>query len=123
VRDSLWRYWGPLLLYMGVIFYGSAKPRPDAVSNTPDFVLHGAAYFVLALLSIRALSRGLFHRASSLHLWGGVLIAIVYGASDEWHQSFVAGRVASVSDLAYDALGAMLAALVLLLFWRGRGLR
>ena len=46
------------------------------------------------------------------HWWSGkgqalVLIALgaLYGLSDEWHQSFVAGREASAGDLATDALG------------------
>lgn len=83
----------------------------------PDYVLHGSAYFVMAVLAVRALARGLSRPATAAQLWGGVAIAIVYGASDEWHQSFVPERMASGSDLAFDAVGAILAAGALTLFW------
>lgn len=34
-----------------------------------------------------------------------IIIGIIYGASDEFHQSFVPGRSASIWDLAADVLG------------------
>ena len=34
-------------------------------------------------------------------------IAVAYGASDELHQAFVPGRVASLTDLGFDVLGAV----------------
>jgi VanZ family protein len=37
------------------------------------------------------------------------LIALAFAALDEWHQSFVPVRQASVRDVAIDALGAVLA--------------
>ena len=43
----------------------------------------------------------------SLRLAFGVLIlAVLYGISDELHQSFIAGRNMSASDVLVDALGA-----------------
>jgi VanZ family protein len=36
-----------------------------------------------------------------------VLLVIVYGASDEFHQYFVPGRQADVFDLMADSLGAV----------------
>lgn len=118
---TFWRFWGPVMLYMALIFSASAAPRPDPLASTPDIFLHGGAYFVMAVLAVRALSKGLRHRAAPRHLWGGVAIAIVYGASDELHQSFVPGRVAATDDLAFDALGALLAAGSLTLFWNVTG--
>jgi VanZ family protein len=37
-------------------------------------------------------------------------LGLAYAVSDEWHQSFVAGRNGTVTDLAIDALGMGLAA-------------
>jgi VanZ family protein len=34
-------------------------------------------------------------------------VAILYGLSDEWHQSFVPGRTPDVWDLVVDAIGAL----------------
>ena len=39
-----------------------------------------------------------------------VLIAVAYGVTDEWHQSFVPNRHADPRDLAADAIGACAAA-------------
>jgi VanZ family protein len=36
-----------------------------------------------------------------------VLIGLLYGASDEWHQSFVPGRTPSAGDLAADGIGVL----------------
>lgn len=38
-----------------------------------------------------------------------LLIAVAYGGLDEWHQSFVPLREARVRDVAIDAIGALLA--------------
>jgi VanZ family protein len=38
------------------------------------------------------------------------LAAVLYGLSDEVHQSFIPGRDASVGDVVADALGALLGA-------------
>lgn len=37
-------------------------------------------------------------------------LAVLYAALDEWHQGFVASRVASLADVAIDGLGALTAA-------------
>ena len=52
--------------------------------------------------------------AFSIHCnaWGSILIVSVFGASDEWHQSFTPGRSATVADWVADTLGAGLAAAV-----------
>ena len=34
-----------------------------------------------------------------------LLIGMCYGVSDEWHQSFIPGRVASIWDVLFDAAG------------------
>ena len=34
-----------------------------------------------------------------------LLIGMRYGVSDEWHQSFKPGRVASIWDVLFDAAG------------------
>lgn len=38
-----------------------------------------------------------------------IIIGFIYGASDEFHQSFVMGRTASIWDLAADVLGVSIA--------------
>jgi len=101
---------------MAIVFFVSSRPRPGALDETPDLLLHGSAYFVMALLAVRALARGLREPASRRALVGGLAIALAYGASDEWHQSWVPERVGSWVDVAYDGGGALLAVVALSLF-------
>ena len=45
-----------------------------------------------------------------------VFIGVLYGASDEFHQMFVSGRDASVSDFIADSLGVMTGLYIFLKF-------
>ena len=117
---SFLRWWGPLILYMGIVFWLSSRSRLDMLATLPDYVLHAGAYFVMAILAVRAIARGLTRPASRAALSGGVAIAILYGVSDEWHQSRVPGRVASWPDVLADGVGAVGAGAALGIFWRFR---
>jgi VanZ family protein len=102
------RYWGPVVLYMGLIFWSSSRARPDVLSATPDYLLHGTAYAGLAALSVRALAKRLFSGLTVAHVLGGVAIALFYGITDEWHQLHVPGRDSSLGDVLADLVGASL---------------
>ncbi|MGQ0734092.1 MAG: VanZ family protein [Acidobacteriota bacterium] len=102
--------WGPVTLYMGAIFAASSVSSPPTPDEIPDVSLHEAAYFGLTLLLIRALARGTWRGVSGAVLVAAWLIAVAYGATDEWHQSFVPQRHAEFGDLAADAIGALAAA-------------
>ena len=73
---------------------------------------HAAAYAVLGALLLRAVAGADWSRITA----GGVLLAFVlavsYGLTDEFHQSFVPGRTPELRDLAADALGAAAGALL-----------
>lgn len=69
---------------------------------------HLTEYGVLWLLWWRALG---FLVATALP---AVAIALLYAATDEWHQSFVTGRHGSPVDWAIDALGVGIAVALLL---------
>jgi VanZ family protein len=100
--------WGPVAAYMAAIFALSAQATLPGSSLTPDWTQHGIAYAGLALITLRATSGGEWSgvgvRAISL-AW---VIAALYGLTDEWHQSFVPGRMADVRDVVADAAGAAL---------------
>lgn len=95
---------------MGGIFVASAMSHPPAPPDVSDVSLHQAAYFGLTLLLIRALARGEFRRVTMGTLAIAWVIAVLYGVSDEWHQSFVPNRQPELRDLYADALGAFAAA-------------
>ena len=99
----------PVLLYMGLIFYESSGPMESStLERIPDTVLHGAGYTVFYLLAFWAVHEGLAVAGGRGGYWLPALITVLYGASDEFHQSFVPGRVSSLHDLAADAAGAIL---------------
>ena len=81
-----------------------------------DKVAHLLVYFVLCGLTYRAIVyQNRFPMLKEWSVLSCLLITIAYGASDEFHQSFVPSRDASVYDLAADALGALLFLLFILL--------
>lgn len=100
------------VLWMGVIFALSsltASSVPGSFGNFGHFVL----YFVLGVLFFLALPAS---RRPRLAFALSVGLASLYGVTDEFHQSFVPGRVPDVMDWALDTAGALtsvsLAALV-----------
>jgi len=101
----------PVLLYAGMIFTLSSQPL-DFIGEGPfpqwDKVAHGAEYGLFSYLLLRAL-RGTFPRAvtPAVAVWA-VLIAVAYGASDEFHQAYVPHRDSDVSDVLADGGGASL---------------
>ncbi len=101
-----------LCCYCGLIYWFSGQshlPVPD-VFHMQDKLIHAAAYAVMALLFWQAWHR----RMPKLWLvWMTVLFCSMYGISDEWHQSFVPGRDASVFDWLADTMGAFLLTMAL----------
>lgn len=100
-------YWLPVFFWMGVIFYLSGQP--DLSSGLPhfyDWVLRKAAhiteYFILTFLLARALSRN-FNPKKALLL--SAIIALTYAFSDEYHQTFIYGRLGSIKDIGIDGIG------------------
>jgi len=129
--SRFWRY-APLVLWAALIFIGSGNVLSAAHTsivlravrwlfpNARDESLavfhllvrkagHLTEYAVFATLAARAF------RASSHDLlrrhWVGcsLLLAVVYALSDEWHQSFVPSRTASIYDSLIDSAGALIA--------------
>ncbi len=90
---------------MGLIFFLSSQPHlPSYPHHLIDLLLKRAAhlfeYAVLAILLYRAMRND--------YGWRALLMGGFYAASDEFHQSFVLGRNAELSDLAFDILGVVL---------------
>ena len=111
------------LAWLVVLFYLSHQPilPVPMVFSFQDKVVHALAYGVLAALLLAARRPGAdgYSRAQIL---GSILIASLYGITDEWHQSFVPGRTSSVKDWLADAAGILVALVVLAVWerWRSR---
>jgi VanZ family protein len=107
VKRFLW-HWLPPLVWMGLIFFLSAQnDLPHAPEPWFDMLLkkggHALAFGILAGLYLRAL-RGHFPVMATVRLVSAGL-AILYGVSDEYHQTLVPGRKGRLFDVGVDAAG------------------
>jgi VanZ family protein len=106
LAGPLVRLWGPVVVATVAIFVVSAQPDPPLPSVITDKQGHSAGYAVLAALVTRALVGGLGGQVHVAQAARSIALTTTYGASDEWHQSFVPGREADVADVWADAVGA-----------------
>ncbi|HKG52898.1 MAG TPA: VanZ family protein [Anaerolineales bacterium] len=100
--------WFPALLMMFVIFLFSAQPS----SHLPNFEWadrlvkksgHAFGYAILAFLFWRAFA------FKGNRRWIAWLLALLYAFTDEFHQSFVAGRHPTIWDvIIFDNAGALI---------------
>jgi VanZ family protein len=111
------RRWGPALLMMAVIFAFSSVPSNKLPNfDWADLIVkkggHALGYGLLALSYLHGLKgNGQDDRSRWFYIaWA---MAILYSATDEFHQSFVPGRHPEVTDVMIDAIGA---AIMLFLF-------
>jgi len=117
VMGQVFRYWVPAVLYAGVIFYLSAQSHPDEqlpsflLEDISDKVLHAVEYAVLGGLCYRALRWGASRQVASHALLFAIVMASLYGMTDEVHQFFVPFRESSWQDWLADTIGAAIGAL------------
>jgi VanZ family protein len=97
------------LLWMALIFAVSSTSNPPGQGggNAASYAAHFTEFAILALLLARAIGIGMPERGLVVVATAAALIGAAYGLSDEWHQSFVAGRDASLVDASFDAAGAL----------------
>jgi VanZ family protein len=144
-RRRLWRY-GPLLLWMAFISFASTGEfsaantsriigpllrwlfpniSPEQIAHA-HFLIRKAAHFteyaICAFLAARALSVSSRRVLRRGWFFISLLLVIAYALFDEYHQSFVASRTASIYDSLIDMSGG-LCALLLYALWRKRRTR
>jgi VanZ family protein len=108
VRSPL-SLWGPVGLQMAIIFVASSIPNlgrlPGGISDKSG---HSIGYALLAGLFLRAFARGRLRDVTWRRASAAVILATLYGVSDEFHQVFVPGRSADRYDVLADCIGATL---------------
>lgn len=122
-RHALTERWGwpwsvLLLAYCVLIFWLSSQPMlpmPDLGLEWQDKVVHASAYALMALLFWRTGRTSVKEEFLSRPVLAlcTLLFCVLYGASDEWHQSFVAGRDASLYDWMADVIGISISIFIL----------
>jgi VanZ family protein len=107
--------WAPPLVLMGVIFALSAQPDLSSGLGTIDLFLRKAAHMTEYGLMVFLLWRPLRTIASDrAALVAALGTAVLYAASDEWHQTFVEGRHGTPVDVGIDSVGMAVAAFLIL---------
>lgn len=112
------RFWFPVILYSGIIFYVSSVPN----ISTPlpemhfDKILHILLYAPFGFL----VARGIYNTKASVSyrklldivFWASLL----YGLSDEVHQMYVPGRNIGFIDLVADTVGGVIGGYIYTIF-------
>ncbi|MBK8420135.1 VanZ family protein [Candidatus Villigracilis saccharophilus] len=109
--------WFPALFMMIVIFVISSQSGNDLPSfRNWDYAIkkagHALGYGLLALSYFHYL------KYNARRYWLALSLALAYAITDEFHQSFVSGRHASIFDVViFDGLGAFAALWIFSRFW------
>ena len=104
-----------MLICMGIIFFFSHQPGDSLdlpVFPGADKLAHMLAYGVLSATVIFSFSSETRRRRRGLVLAAALLVPLLFGLSDEYHQSFVVGRRAELLDLAADGAGGLVVGLI-----------
>jgi len=123
-------YWVPVIVYAALIFVVSAQPHPERLfpsflEQLGDKFLHVVEYGVLAVLCYRAFRHAWYGRGAPTALVLAIVVATVYGISDEVHQAFVPSRTTDPWDVIADLAGACLGGWLWFLgkTWRSRPIK
>lgn len=104
----------PLVLYALFIFSLSSRDYPDAQVSMNTDLFHLVEFSTLGFF-LACLWYPLLRRAGARLFFAAVLgSGLLCALSDEFHQSFVPGRAASVIDLIYDSSALLVACTVFL---------
>jgi VanZ family protein len=132
LAQRLWRY-GPPLVWAALIFIGSSDLLSS--SHTSGFIIrplhllfpnaseatlaaihfalrklgHFTEYAILAWLTARALRTSSQDWLRTRWFWLALAFVICYALFDEFHQSFVPSRTASIFDSLIDTTGGLTA--------------
>src|SRR5512147_964553 len=101
-QDPIFRFL-PAFLVMLAIFFFSARPSMNLPQTIWERIFYKGGHLIgYALLAWSYWRAGMFNNNARWIAW---LLALLYAASDEYHQSFVPGRHPSAFDvLFYDNL-------------------
>jgi len=116
------KYYLPALIWLGIIFYFSSIPSLRySKSAIEEIILRKGAHFVefsiLAFLIWRIFYFGYKLEIKKSYFWT-LLLTILFGISDEWHQTFVSGRTGKIIDALFDGVSIFLFLEIILIWTR-----
>ena len=142
MKPAFWRYLLPVILWCSLIFVFSHQPKEESeeysklavwilkllgidlnawtMGNATMIVRKGAhitEYFILASLVLRYL-RNRYSPLSPQIFSFGLIFSVLYAATDEFHQTFIPGRVGCLEDVMIDSIGIILVGVTFFLITR-----
>ena len=107
--------WICVMVYSVAIFILSSMPQPpfppEPLIPYQDKFLHITVYFLYALLWQVGLIGVKNEKISGYAIPLAVVIAILYGATNEVYQSFIPDRMYDLGDVIANAIGALISGL------------
>jgi VanZ family protein len=101
-------YWLPVYVYASLIFYFSSLPKiPEPIIEIipQTLILHIIEYAILSILLFRAFTKSNNTNMRNNAVLLAIMIATLYGITDEIHQYFVPGRISSYLDIIANCIG------------------
>ncbi len=112
MKKLMWS-WGPAFLMMALIFLASNTPGEELPNLGPwDLIGKKGGHLLGYALLAAAYLHGMTHskKVSRGKVLLAILLAGLYAATDEFHQSFTPERTSSPIDVGIDTVGAALGA-------------
>jgi VanZ family protein len=111
---TILKYWLPPILWGLIIFsFSSLQVGSSNEIYWKDFLIkktaHVVEYAILAVLLYRAMINSGVDKKKALII--SIVIASLYGLTDEFHQSFTPGREPKIRDVFIDTIGGALGVL------------
>ena len=114
-RHSRLVAWLAVLVWCGVIFWFSSIPHLSTGLGVWDLILrkgaHLTEYAILMILLLR----------TRIPAKLAFVLGVLYASSDEWHQTYVAGREGRPRDVVIDSIGLLTGLWASKAFPRARG--
>ena len=118
------KYQLPVLIWMGFIFALSCVPGSTLAPiefMDAHLIAHSLLFGMLYILGYRALKYQNYSRfLHEFSLLAALVLVALYGASDEFHQSFTPGRTEDFKDLMIDVMAGLVALLIVMAYERIR---
>jgi VanZ family protein len=108
------RLWGPVIVWMAVIFFFSSRQKVEVSDiSTINFLffktLHVLEYAVLYVLFFRAVMNTYPKEKRFRWYVAAFCLTVLYALTDEIHQTFIPTREGRLRDVIIDAGGAGIA--------------
>ncbi len=121
IQSRLWA-WGPPAVWAAIIFTLSSVSGSNlpVLPGQTDKLVHGTVYAILGMLCFRAITMTwTWPRRPAIAI--ATLLALLYGISDEIHQTFTPRRTPDWRDGLADMIGGFVGALVFAAVSAARG--